>query len=456
MSEGWRTLLGTSRACACGHTHTVPTREVIIAPGAIEALGEVIAVHTCGPRGAIVADDTTWQVAGGQALKAMGPSALAPVVLSAPDGRQQLKADEHALAQLQGKLPDGVDFLVAVGSGVINDLTKLLASSLGVPSICVGTAPSMNGYPSAISAIFRGGLKLTEPCTPPIAIVCDTDVLAAAPVEMVQAGLGDLLSKSTSSTDWLMAHLVTGEQFCEVPVRLVERAEAMCREQAVQIGRREPAAIETLTCALIQSGISMAMAGSSSPASGGEHLISHYWDMTAVANGRRENLHGRQVAVATLITSALYEALIERTTKGVDLAEAVSAREPVERLRARSLDHFVPLLGNEAGQGIANQLAQKTMTRDRAQEALRRLPEAPGEFWAQAGRYLRPARELKQLYRDAGVPTRASDLGIPYQQVRDAVSYARHIRSRYTVLDLAADLGLLEQTAEEVIARAGV
>ena len=37
------------------------------------------------------------------------------------------------------------------------------------------------------------------------------------------------------------------------------------------------------------SGLSMAVTGTSSPASGGEHLLSHYWDMTRLRDGLPAN-----------------------------------------------------------------------------------------------------------------------------------------------------------------------
>lgn len=37
-------------------------------------------------------------------------------------------------------------------------------------------------------------------------------------------------------------------------------------------------------------------------------------------------------------------------------------------------------------------------------------------------------------------------------EIRDSILHAREIRSRYTVLDLAADLGLLEEFAAEISA----
>jgi len=298
----------------------------------------------------------------------------------------------------------------------------------------------MNGYPSAIAAVLRGGIKRTEPCMPPMGIIGDTNILAAAPPEMVQAGFGDLLSKSTSSADWLMSHLLTGEYFCPRPVEIVREAEATCIESAPGIGRREPEAIEALMRALILSGISMAMAGSSSPASGGEHLISHYWDMTASARGREPDLHGRQVAAATLVCARLYEELQERTAGGIDIDAILGTRPSAQALRAESMAHFQPLLGDEIAREIAGLLLEKHMSPQDLCRALTPLQEDPEGFWSAVGKLMRPAAQIEKAHLAAGVPTTPDGVGIPDEEMQAARIYARHIRSRYTVLDLAADL----------------
>lgn len=451
MRSQWRTLLGAAEPCPCGRVHAVPTREVIIGPGAADTVAEVVARHAPGLTGIVVADQNTWDVLGARVADQLNADGnLAPVILQPPADAATLHADDAALALLHARLPPDVGFIVCVGSGTLNDLTKLAASARGIPSICVATAPSMNGYPSAIAAISRGGIKLTEPCEPPVAIVCDTGTMAAAPAPMIQAGLGDLLSKTTSSADWLMAHLVCGEYYCERPVEVVAQAEADCAARAADIGRREPEAVELLAAGLIQSGISMAMAGSSSPASGGEHLISHYWDMTAGARGRDPDLHGRQVAVATTLAARMYGRLRESTHSGVNIERLVACAPGAEELRRRSLAHFEPLLGTEAAREVARMIARKHAGGDDLRRRLAVIAADPRTFWDRLATGLRPAEELIAAYRAGGVPTQAAQLGIPRDELHDALIYARHIRDRYTVLDLAADLGLLEDLAQEL------
>jgi glycerol-1-phosphate dehydrogenase [NAD(P)+] len=445
MSQSWRELLGREIPCECGRAHRVPTQEVLLGGGVAEAIAEVAARHTDGRRLAVIADLNTWEVAGRRVAGLLAAFSPAQVILTPAHAGHDLKADDHSLERLQAALPEA-DLLVSVGSGTVNDLTKLAATARAIPSVCVATAPSMNGYPSAIAAITRAGIKCTVPCEPPVAILCDTDILCGAPEAMIQAGFGDLLSKSTSAADWLMAHLLRGEYFCHRPLEVVEEAERECIRQAGAIGRRESAGIAALAEGLIQSGMSMAMAGASSPASGGEHLISHYWDMTASAQGRESDLHGRQVAVATVAAGRLWAAVREATTGGLDL-NALPAGPSLEELQRRSREHFVGLLGAEAAEEVAQLVGRKWESAEGLKARLKPMAEDPEGFWGQLGRYLRAPEDTAAAYHAAGAPTTPGEVGVSTAQARGAFIFARHIRDRYTVLDLADALGLLEGMA---------
>jgi glycerol-1-phosphate dehydrogenase [NAD(P)+] len=237
-----------------------------------------------------------------------------------------------------------------------------------------------------------------------------------------------------------------GEYFCHRPLELVEEAERECIRQAEAIRRREPAGIAILMEGLIQSGMSMAMAGASSPASGGEHLISHYWDMTASAHGREPDLHGRQISVATVAAGRLWAAIREATRDGLDL-DALPAGPSLEALQRRSREHFTPLLGVSAAAEVAELVGRKWEAPDRLRATLAPLAQEPRRVWEELERYLRKPEETAAAYRAAGAPTAPAQVGVSVAQAREAVVFARHIRDRYTILDLADALGMLECNA---------
>jgi glycerol-1-phosphate dehydrogenase [NAD(P)+] len=304
----------------------------------------------------------------------------------------------------------------------------------------------MNGYTSTIAAILSKGVKRTVPARPPVAVVADLDILATAPMLMMRAGLGDLLSKPVSTADWKLGQLVKGGYYCELPLRLVEHAERTCWGSVEALGCGAPAGVTALTEALLLSGISMVVAGSSSPASGGEHLLSHYWDMTAHWYGRQEHLHGAQVGVATLVTATLYEKLRQLEPQHIDVA-ALQRQYPDWASLAQTLRQVHGPLGEE----VVAEARKKYLPV--AQKALewRQIVEQWDVLWEALTPILVPAAHIRELLLAAGAPTTIRELGISPAELRAAYLHARDIRGRYTVLDFAHDLGVLEALCDEVL-----
>lgn len=444
-------LLGRTHECRCGRRHTVHTRVVEISPGAIRQVGELAEEHFGPGRVLVVADPNTFAAAGEATLEILARGRAVESYVVAPESGEPV-GDELHVAQVRERLADGYCAAVAVGSGTINDLVKLAARQCRLPYGVVATAASMNGYTSAIAAIYAEGLKRTLPATPPVWVVADLDVLAAAPVEMTRAGLADLMSKPVSTADWRSAAFVLGEYYCPFCAEIAGRAEEACRANAAAIGAGDPEALALLIAGLILSGLSMAMAGSSSPASGGEHLISHIWDMRAMLAGRPHALHGFQAGVGTLMTASLWQLLRGLPRPGpcrIDeiVAERASWEEEVELIRRR--------LGPLAEAAIA----EYGRKRPDDQELLRRLNLLASrwdEFWGEVGPMLRPVAELRDTLVAASAPATVGELGYSETDGRQAFRDARFIRSRYTVFDLAVDLGVLEGLAERALALSGV
>ena len=142
------------------------------------------------------------------------------------------------------------------------------------PYQCVATAASMNGYTSAIAAVLSGGVKRTLQAQQAQAVFADIGVLREAPPHLNLAGFGDLLSKPFSNADWLRSAMVRGVEYAERPAKLLDGAFDMLLTHASAIGAGKANGIEVLASTIILSGFTMAIAGTSSPASGGEHLVS--------------------------------------------------------------------------------------------------------------------------------------------------------------------------------------
>jgi len=433
--------------CTCGRAHRVPTREVLLESGALDRLPDLAQRYLSDGPLTCAVDANTWSAAGQRATERLQQSGRPLTVHFFDHSSRQVHADQHAVEDLVDVIRNqNCAGVVAVGSGTINDICKSAATITQIPLVTVATAASMNGYTSAISALTVHGLKVTESCGPPAAIIADPDILASAPAKMNAAGFGDLLSKNASTADWLMSHNLMGEYYCELPSAVVEEAIQSCIAQADAIRKNDPDGLKTLIEALLRSGISMVMAGSSSPASGGEHLISHLWDMTAHWTGRTPAMHGEQTGVTTLVSLALYERLLALDSKAIRSKKVIPEYED---LTAFENDMHA------AFRDIADAVLPFARRKYLDAKLLGARRELIASKWDDIRQALSgvviPAEQSREYLQSAGAVHRMEDLGITKDELSFAFRYARWIRDRYTVLDLAADIGVLEEWTDEII-----
>jgi len=432
---------GRELKCDCPDgIHRVPTRRVVMGE---DALGRAPAItDELGLRGQwlVVGDPNTFAAAGDRVVD-VGRSAGIPV--ETLDLGAEVDVADPFVVQVRQAIDAtataGCAVLpVAVGSGTINDVVKMAAEEAGLPYVCCATAPSMNGYPSSISAIFRGGVKRTLPAHPPVAILADTAVLRAAPPKLVASGFADLLSKPLCNSDWWLAHRMFGEPYCTVPVSIMADAveRLACNGEAVRHG--DAGAIDLLSAGLILSGFAMAAAGHSRPASGAEHLVSHYWDMIGHRDGTPLDLHGRQVGVGCLLVLEVWHRVL-----AVSPEEVLRAAEK----RPRPLDEHLRTIRRVYGSlspGVEAEFARKHVDGAARADRLRSLAQIWDEMRARLRADLPTVPEHRQRLEAAGAPTAPEQVGQSPESARAAVRYGRYLRARYTVLDLAADLAVLE------------
>jgi len=260
-------------------------------------------------------------------------------------------------------------------------------------------------------------------------------VVAAAPQRMTAAGTADFLSKCSSSADWRAANFLRGEYHDENTLQLYEGILEEVLDATDRIGSGDPASVALVIEALHLSGLSMLLAGSSAPASGGEHLISHYIDMKHACNGTPHDLHGVQVGVASIHCLKLWERVRALDPDAFDVAAALEAQPTMAQVRARVETDW----GSVADEVMA-QWEQKALSRDAIHAELERLRRDLREL-SQAVRHdLLPSATIAEAIRKAGGPVDPGDMTVPPNVYNDAVQSARFIRNRFTILDLAAEL----------------
>lgn len=361
-------------------------------------------------------------------------------------------ADERTLAAAV-EACRGASMLVSVGSGTVTDIAKAVAARLGLGAhVVVQTALSVNGYADDQSVVEVNGVKRTTRTRWPDALVADSGVLAEAPPALNTAGVGDLLAMFTAPADWRLAsELGMDDTFSQEPVSMVRAHGAALLHAAPRLAAEDPAAIDLVARVLTLSGLSMGLAGTTAPASGMEHAVSHLLDMAASRDGRLPALHGAQVGVAAVVASVVWRRVLDAVRTGSTRLVAPSDDEVREEVR--SAFTFLDDEGSAAAECWRD--CQRKLVRWRLAhgEASVLDPSCLGE----PARLLEAPEALVDALRNAGAPARFSELDppVPAGRVRWALANCHLLRERFSVADLAQRLGIWGPAAvDEVLAEA--
>lgn len=430
-------LLGTSFPCACGRTHTVPVKRLGYGAGVIGAVPEIVRENGGGPV-ALVADVRTWDVCGAAVHDTLRQAGLDVRRTIVPDrARGGPICDDVTVQWLLGQLRDiHPGIVVAVGSGVINDLSKWASFEMRVPYLVVATAASMNGYSAANVAPTIAGVKMLIEARSTVAVLAEPSVIERAPREMTTAGFGDTIAKFQSNSDWIANRFLLGEYYCELCAGIASSLEPLYLEHPEDIRQGRPDAIKGLFEALFWTGMAMTLVGTSAPASGGEHLLSHTLDMMAEVRGGVHDLHGRQVGIGTLLSAAMYERVLATDSP------------TIRALPARIDEKFW------ATPSVVTAVTTQYETKRQSHELVRRKI-ATASTWDELRTRLAGTVKSPGVIRDwlqrAGGAVSIDDIGCSRERIRDAILHMHEIRKRFSIVDLAWIVGILPDAADDLI-----
>ena len=318
--------------CSCGKHHNFSVHDMSIRKGAIEDLPKMAEPFKDG-KILVVFDNHTYEVAGKRAVELLKENGFNVKELLFDTGDDILIPDEKTLGRIVQEQDLDTSLMVAVGSGVINDSVKFVTSRSGLPYIIVATAPSMDGYVADGAPIFSQGYKYSPVAHLTYGLVGDTDILKTAPQDLIQAGYGDVVGKITAIADWDLAVKANNDYRCDTCVTLVNRALDKCFAKAEGLKDRDPESLGALLEALTLTGVAMALVNISRPASGAEHMLSHFWEKDYIARGLNPNHHGIQVGVATPIIARFFEELADILPEGT--GALCPSHEEIEALLAK-------------------------------------------------------------------------------------------------------------------------
>lgn len=398
--------------CTCGKSHSCPIDYVDIADGAIDRIPDMCKNFK---KILIVCDDNTY-AACGKAVEAklLGSTEKLLILKAQTD---VVIPDETQIEEIDKCVTKDTDLILGVGSGVINDLCKYVSFKNNLPYYIVATAPSMDGYASVGSALILSGMKVTLNAAPPKAIIAEPSVLATAPTPMLQSGYGDIIGKYSCLNDWKLARIIKDEYFCDEVYELTMSCVKEVEPLAKAVLARDTAAVGALMEALVAVGIAMAYVGNSRPASGSEHHLSHFFEITGILDNKEYFLHGIDVMYSAAVTCKLREMILKNGIEDTKQDRGDWTAE-VRRIYSTSADECIALQ-NKVGFYVADDSAAVSSKKEEIKLVLKGCPDFD---------YMKSLLDAIELDFDAFIDMYGLD------KIADAVLYGKDLKDRYTVL----------------------
>jgi len=405
--------------CGCGKHHTCDIKAVYIEPDVVRR--RLPALCAAYKNILLVADENTFRAGGEPVAEVLADKTVKQVIYS---GKTLVIPNEDAVAKVMDAL-DNTDLIIGVGSGVIQDICKYVSFQSKIPYYIIATAPSMDGYASAGAAMITEGMKVTYSVGVPTVILADTNVLKNAPLEMIKSGYGDIVGKFSSLCDWKLAHAVNGEYFCDFIYDLTYDTLQKTLQLSEGLLKRDEESICVLMEALVIVGIAIAFAGSSRPASGSEHHLSHFFEITGIVTDEPYLAHGIDVAYSAVITTELREKLLA--------AEWPDVQQRPER---KYYEKKMKEVYKSVAQGCIA-LQDKLQTYEQERTPIYREKEA--EIRAIL-KDVPTAAEIQDMLAAGGLFMKDFYDFYSQEKIENAIRYAKDLKDRYTVLWMYYDI----------------
>lgn len=427
--------------CDCGKKHSFES-EVIVEKGAVKKLPQIIEKLNC-KNVFLIADKNTYEAVGKTVCDLMieNKIGLKKYVFS----EDNLEPDEKNVGLAIMNFDPKCDVVMGAGSGVINDISKIVSNVSGKKYIIVATAPSMDGYASTTSSMTMAGLKISLPSKCADVIVGDVDILCKAPKKMMLSGLGDMLAKYVSICEWRISNLINGEYFCSEIAELVRASLKKCVDNSQGLLKSDEKAVQAVFEGLVVCGVAMNYAGISRPASGVEHYISHIWDMRGTQFGTNVDFHGIQCAIGTLVAVKLYEKLIKTVPnreKALSYAKNFDYKKYSEELR-----EFV---GKGAKEMILLEEKEGKYDVEKHGKRLDIIIENWDKILKIISEEIPPYKQLKTLFDSLGLPKTPEEIGIDAEILPKTFCFTKDIRDKYVLSRLCWDLGIIDEITKDI------
>jgi glycerol-1-phosphate dehydrogenase [NAD(P)+] len=406
--------------CPCGKEHRFDLKALEVDSGNLSRVGEILVANGFPKRILVVADANSLRVSNG-IIENLTKSGFV-VEMRVYDDMKEAKMEEVDELRILLRRVDGI---LSVGSGSCNDICRYSTFLEKKAFAIFATAPSMDGFASDGAPILKNGFKISYQCHQPSVIIADTKILAKAPKELKQAGFGDMMAKFIAMADWRIANIVHGDYICPKVMELVRRALSEIVELAPYVSCEDERAVKAIMEALVLSGLCMQFTNTSRPASGAEHVVSHYWECKKLERGEFADYHGKKVGVSTLMIAKIYHKVAQ-----------IESVEP----RKENLDW--EKIKNAYGPNLSPEMMSLNTPPITEEVDLSVIARRWNDIRKSITEEIPTVEELEKLYDLAGATKLIEDIKVDKQLCDDGLVYHPFMRRRINLTRILPMLGL--------------
>ncbi|PKK86460.1 MAG: NAD(P)-dependent glycerol-1-phosphate dehydrogenase [Thermoplasmata archaeon HGW-Thermoplasmata-1] len=308
-------------------------RNVLVGHDVTNRIAELCDQIHAGNDPLVIYDPITKKLAGDKITETLEKNGYAVDVINVTHGatmKEVKRVVDHAKKV-------GSEFFIGVGGGSIIDVAKLAAYKFGVSFVSVPTNAAHDGVASPRASIKEEVGSVSISANAPLSILADTAVISKAPYRSLASGCADAISNLTAVMDWDLARRLRNEEFSSFAAVLSKTAAMLILDNAEYIKPGIEESSWTVIKSLIVSGVAMSVAGSSRPASGAEHMISHMLDRLSPGTA----MHGEQCGVSSMLTMYLHGGDWKMIRNALKLIGAPTTAKELGMPRAKFIEALV-------------------------------------------------------------------------------------------------------------------
>lgn len=427
--------------------HTISDIDIYIGMNILKNTARYIEKRNFGKRCLIIADNNTWKAAGKELADILIQNGFLPQSCLLRDRTdEKIEADELAVGQAMMSMELEPEFLVACGSGVINDVTRFVSLAMGKPFISVGTAASMDGYTSVTAPMIFDRKKVHRHGNAPKILVLDTGILKKAPKEMTIAGFGDVYGKNIAKADWLISNIINGEDVDEEALGLITQALKKLTDNVDEIQKASDEGLKAIIEGLILAGITIFTTGQTRAVASVEHNQSHIWETRMLEARKPYASHGTTVGCSTGYYLRMYEYFKKLNIKELDKEKARERILNRRGFRSKAVRCF--------GESFLSILEKANRCLQLTDEEFDRHYQLILDNWDKVLKvldFLPTWEEYKNIYRKFGHTIFAEEVGIPSDLLKHTLAYSTFYRDRYDFVYAMNIMGVIEDVVEQTL-----